>query len=160
LTHRNLLFDIANAVPKLRSLFHPGASTLLFLPLAHSFARIIQIGCVRARSRMGYTADMKDLTADLQRFQPTFVLSVPRAFEKVYTTAQQKAHAAGKGGIFQRAENTAIGYSRALDKGGPGLLLRAEHALFDKLVYGKVRNALGGRCTSAISGGAPLGERL
>ena len=160
LTHRNLYFDIANAIPKLGSLFRTGASTLLFLPLAHSFARIIQVGCVQARTRMGHSADVKNLVAELQGFQPTFILSVPRVFEKVHNTAQQRAYADGKGGIFKRAERTAVAYSRALDQGGPGLALRAEHGLFNKLVYGKLRDALGGRCTSAISGGAPLGERL
>ncbi|HEV7964149.1 MAG TPA: long-chain fatty acid--CoA ligase, partial [Actinoplanes sp.] len=160
LTHRNLYSDIANAVPKLRSLFRPGASTLLFLPLAHSFARIIQAGCVQARTRMGHAADVKNLVADLQSFQPTFILSVPRVFEKVYNTAQQKAQADGKGAIFRRAEQIAIAYSESLDSGGPGLVLRAQHALFNKLVYGKLRAALGGRCEYAISGGAPLGARL
>ncbi|GAA1792775.1 long-chain fatty acid--CoA ligase [Planosporangium flavigriseum] len=160
LTHRNLYFDIANSVPKLRSLFRENSSTLLFLPLAHSFARIIQAGCVLARARMGHTADVKNLVADLQSFQPTFILSVPRVFEKVYNTAAQKAQADGKGSIFARAERVAIAYSESLDAGGPGLLLRAQHALFNKLVYGKLRAALGGRCGHAISGGAPLGTRL
>jgi long-chain acyl-CoA synthetase len=160
LTHRNMLSDITNAIPNLHSMFHEGASTLLFLPLAHSFARLIQIGVVQARAKMGHTADVKNLVADLQSFQPTFVLSVPRVFEKVYNTARQRAEADGKGTIFARAERAAIAYSRALDTGGPGMLLRAEHALFDKLVYGKLRAALGGRCQVAISGGAPLGERL
>jgi long-chain acyl-CoA synthetase len=109
---------------------------------------------------MGHTADVKNLVADLQQFQPTFILSVPRVFEKVYNTAQQRAQADGKGAIFKRAEDIAIGYSQALDRGGPGLALRAQHALFNRLVYGKLRDALGGHCVSAISGGAPLGERL
>jgi long-chain acyl-CoA synthetase len=109
---------------------------------------------------MGHAADVKNLVADLQSFQPTFILSVPRVFEKVYNTAQQKAQADGKGAIFRRAEQVAIGYSESLDKGGPGLVLRAQHGLFNKLVYGKLRAALGGRCASAISGGAPLGTRL
>ncbi|GII21999.1 AMP-dependent synthetase/ligase [Planosporangium mesophilum] len=160
LTHRNLYADIANAVPKLRALFRDDAATLLFLPLAHSFARIIQAGCVQARVRMGHAPDVKNLVADLASFQPTFILSVPRVFEKVYNTAQQKAAADGKGGIFKRAEQIAIAYSESLDSGGPGLVLRAQHALFNKLVYGKLRAALGGRCEYAISGGAPLGVRL
>jgi long-chain acyl-CoA synthetase len=160
LTHRNLYFDIANAVPKLQSMFREGSSTVLFLPLAHSFARIIQAGCIQARARMGHLADVKNLVSDLQSFQPTFILSVPRVFEKVYNTAQQKAQADGKGGIFKRAEQIAIAYSESLDSGGPGLVLRAQHALFNKLVYGKLRAALGGRCEYAISGGAPLGARL
>jgi long-chain acyl-CoA synthetase len=160
LTHRNMYFDIANAIPQLGSLFRPDASTLLFLPLAHSFARIIQVGCVQARARMGHSADVKNLVADLRQFQPTFILSVPRVFEKVYNTAQQRAQADGKGAIFKQAEDVAVRYSQALDQGGPGLTLRAQHALFNKLVYGKLRDALGGHCKSAISGGAPLGERL
>ncbi len=160
LTHRNMYTDIANAVPGLPNLFHESASTLLFLPLAHSFARLIQIGVVYARCRMGHTPDIKNLVADLGEFQPTFVLSVPRVFEKVYNTARQRAHADGKGAIFDRAERVAVAYSESLDTGGPGLLLRAQHALLDRLVYARLRAALGGRCTDAISGGAPLGPRL
>jgi long-chain acyl-CoA synthetase len=161
LTHRNLYFNAANAVAAIPELFHEGAATLLFLPLAHSFARLIQNAVVQARCRMAHTADVKNLVPALQEFQPTFVLAVPRVFEKVYNTARQRAHADGRGAIFDRAERTAVAYSEALDSpGGPGLLLRAEHKLFDTLVYGKLRAALGGRCTHAISGGAPLGARL
>ncbi|MFG2100557.1 AMP-dependent synthetase/ligase [Micromonospora echinaurantiaca] len=161
LTHRNMYADIANAVPVLPNLFNPGASTLLFLPLAHAFARLIQIGVVHARATMRHCSDTKNLVADLQDFRPTFVLSVPRVFEKVYNAAKQKAEADGKGKIFARAEAVAIAYSEALETSrGPGLALRAQHALFDKLVYGKLRAALGGRCRDAISGGAPLGARL
>jgi long-chain acyl-CoA synthetase len=157
ITHRNMLSDIVNAIPELQSLFHQGARTLLFLPLAHSFARLIQIGVVQARATMGHTADTKNLAATLQSFRPTFVLSVPRVFEKVYNTAKQRAHADGKGSIFDRAERVAIAWSST---GKPGPLLKAQHALFDRLVYGKLRAALGGQCSRAISGGAPLGERL
>ncbi|MEV4465999.1 AMP-dependent synthetase/ligase [Micromonospora echinofusca] len=161
LTHRNMYADIANAVPVLPNLFRPGASTLLFLPLAHAFARLIQIGVVQARATMRHCADTKNLVGELQEFRPTFVLSVPRVFEKVYNGAKQKAEADGKGNIFARAEQVAIAYSEALEtSGGPGLALRAQHALFDKLVYRKLRAALGGRCRDAISGGAPLGARL
>ncbi|MER5701854.1 AMP-dependent synthetase/ligase [Micromonospora sp. NPDC002296] len=162
LTHRNMYADIANAVPVLPNLFlRPGASTLLFLPLAHAFARLIQIGMVQARATMAHCPDTTDLIGALQEFKPTFVLSVPRVFEKVYNGARQKAEADGKGKIFDRAEQVAVAYSEALDKpGGPGLALRAQHAVFDKLVYRKLRAALGGRCRDAISGGAPLGARL
>jgi len=160
LSHRNMLSDIANAVPGLPNLFHPGASTLLFLPLAHSFARLVQIGVVQGLVRMGHTPDVRNLVPDLQGFRPTFVLAVPRVFEKVFNTAKQRAHADGKGAIFDRAERVAIAYSEALDGKGPGLLLRAEHALLDRLVYRKLRGALGGQCHAAISGGAPLGARL
>ncbi|MGC5018173.1 AMP-dependent synthetase/ligase [Micromonospora sp. DT47] len=161
LTHRNMYADIANAVPVLPNLFRAGASTLLFLPLAHAFARLIQIGVVQARATMAHCTDTKNLVAELQEFKPTFVLSVPRVFEKVYNGARQKAEADGKGKIFDRAERVAIAYSEALETpDGPGLALRAQHALFDKLVYRKLRAALGGRCRDAISGGAPLGARL
>jgi long-chain acyl-CoA synthetase len=161
LTHRNMYSDIANAVPGLTALFHEGASTLLFLPLAHSFARLIQLGVVYARVRMGHLPDVKDLVATLGEFKPTFVLSVPRVFEKVYNTAKQRAHADGKGRIFDAADRTAVAYSEALDRpGGPGLGLRIQHRIFDRLVYGRLRGALGGQCHSAISGGAPLGARL
>jgi long-chain acyl-CoA synthetase len=160
LTHRNLLSDITNAVPVLPDLFHEGASTLLFLPLAHSFARLIQIGMVQARATMGHLPDTKTLVDDLKLFQPTFLLSVPRVFEKVHTAAKQRAAADGKGGIFDKAEQVAIAYSTALEGDGPGLGLRMQHALYDKLVYGKLRAALGGHCNRAISGGAPLGARL
>ncbi|WP_433262829.1 AMP-dependent synthetase/ligase [Micromonospora vinacea] len=161
LTHRNMYADIANAVPVLPNLFNAGATTLLFLPLAHAFARLIQIGVVQARATMAHCADTKNLVAELQAFRPTFVLSVPRVFEKVYNAAKQKAEADGKGGIFARAEQVAIAYSEALETpGGPGLALRAQHVVFDRLVYRKLRAALGGRCRDAISGGAPLGARL
>ncbi|MGW3888439.1 AMP-dependent synthetase/ligase [Micromonospora chokoriensis] len=161
LTHRNMYADIANAVPVLPNLFNAGATTLLFLPLAHAFARLIQIGVVQARATMAHCADTRNLVAELQAFRPTFVLSVPRVFEKVYNAAKQKAEADGKGGIFARAEQVAIAYSEALEtRGGPGLALRAQHAVFDRLVYRKLRAALGGRCRDAISGGAPLGARL
>ena len=110
---------------------------------------------------MAHCADTKNLVAELQAFRPTFVLSVPRVFEKVYNAAKQKAEADGKGGIFARAEQVAIAYSEALETpGGPGLALRAQHVVFDRLVYRKLRAALGGRCRDAISGGAPLGARL
>ncbi|WP_350933912.1 AMP-dependent synthetase/ligase [Micromonospora mangrovi] len=161
LTHRNMYADIANAVPVLPNLFREGASTLLFLPLAHAFARLIQIGVVQARATMAHCADTKNLVGELQDFKPTFVLSVPRVFEKVYNGARQKAEADGKGKIFDRAEKVAIAYSEALETAeGPGLALRTQHALFDRLVYRKLRAALGGRCRDAISGGAPLGARL
>jgi long-chain acyl-CoA synthetase len=161
LTHRNLYTNAANAIPVLDNILHPGATTLLFLPLAHSFARLIQNAVIQARVRTGHSADVKNLVDDLQAFRPTFVLSVPRVFEKVFNAAKQRAHADGKGAIFDRAAAVAIAYSESLDRpGGPGLGLRMQHKLFDRLVYGKLRAALGGQCRAAISGGAPLGERL
>ncbi|MGZ4464229.1 MAG: AMP-dependent synthetase/ligase [Nocardioides sp.] len=161
LTHGNFMFELGVAVDELERLFSTdGASTLLFLPLAHVFARIIQVGCVKSRVRLGHSADIKNLVADLGEFKPTFILAVPRVFEKVFNTASQKATADGRGKIFDRAAETAIAYSRGLDKGRPSLAVRAQHALFSRLVYGKLREALGGRCEYAVSGGAPLGDRL
>ncbi len=160
LTHRNIHTDVANSIPGLPELFHAGSSTLLFLPLAHSFARLIQIGCMEGRAKIAHTADVANLLAELASFQPTFILSVPRVFEKIYNGARQKAHAGGKGAIFDRAERVAVEYSEALDRSGPGLLLRLQHRVFDRLVYSRLRGVLGGRCERAISGGAPLGARL
>ena len=171
LTHGNFMVELGVAVDELEELFVPATgsghagqsgqpSTLLFLPLAHVFARIIQVGCVKSRTRLGHSADIKNLVADLQAFRPTFVLAVPRVFEKVFNTASQRATADGRGAIFDRAAETAIAYSRGLEKGKPSLAVRAQHAVFSRLVYGKLRDALGGRCQYAVSGGAPLGDRL
>jgi long-chain acyl-CoA synthetase len=161
LTHGNFMFELGVAVPELHELFEADdASTLLFLPLAHVFARIIQVGAIKARVRLGHSADIKHLLPDLDKFKPTFVLAVPRVFEKIFNTASQKATAEGRGGIFGRAADTAIAYSRALDRGKVPLTLRARHALFSRLVYGRLRAALGSRCAYAVSGGAPLGDRL
>ena len=160
LTHGNLLGTGRSAGMVLPELFNPDGATLLFLPLAHVFARLIQVACVETGARMGHTADIKNLLPDFAAFQPTFILSVPRVFEKVYNTAKQKAHADGKGAIFDRAEAVAIAYSEALAKGRVGLPLALQHRLFDKLVYSKLRVALGGKVAWAVSGGAPLGARL
>lgn len=161
LTHGNFMFELGVAVDELDRLFETeGASTLLFLPLAHVFARIIQVGCVKSRTRLGHSADIKNLLPDLQEFKPTFILAVPRVFEKVFNTASQKATADGRGAIFDKAAETAIAYSRGLDRGRPSVVVRAKHAVFARLVYGKLLAALGGECTFAVSGGAPLGERL
>ena len=160
LTHRNLLATGRSAGIVLAELFNPDGSTLLFLPLAHVFARLIQVACVETQARMGHTADIKNLLSDLGEFSPTFLLSVPRVFEKVYNTAKQRAHADGKGLIFDRAEKVAVAYSQAQDRGVPGFALTLQHRLFDRLVYVKLRAAMGGRIAWAVSGGAPLGSRL
>lgn len=161
ITHGNFMFELGVAVDELHELFDADdSSTLLFLPLAHVFARIIQIGAVKSRTRLGHSADIKNLVADLGEFKPSFILAVPRVFEKVFNTASQRATADGRGRIFDRAADTAIAYSRALDGKRVPVRLRAQHALFDRLVYGKLRQALGGSCTYAVSGGAPLGDRL
>ena len=161
ITHGNFMVELGTATEELHELFaEEDAATLLFLPLAHVFARIIQIGCVRSGVRMAHSADITTLVADLQEFRPSFVLGVPRVFEKVFNTASQRATADGRGKVFDRAAEVAIAYSRGLDRGRPSVAVRAQHAVFSRLVYGKLREALGGRCRYAISGGAPLGERL
>jgi long-chain acyl-CoA synthetase len=161
LTHGNFRGEVAGALEVLPEVFdREGASTLLFLPLAHVFARIIQVGAIRAGAKLGHTADIKDLVGHLGEFEPTFVLAVPRVFEKIFNSASAKAYADGRGKIFDRAAQAAISYSRAQDNGKPGVAQRTRHALFDRLVYAKLREALGGHAEWAISGGAPLGERL
>ncbi|MTD53533.1 AMP-dependent synthetase/ligase [Amycolatopsis pithecellobii] len=160
LTHRNLLAEIRADILAFPQLMEPGNSLLCFLPLAHVLARAIALTAIAARVTLGHTPDVKNLVADLGTFRPTFVVAVPRVFEKVYNTAKQKAHSEGKGKIFDLAESVAVQYSEAQDKGGAGFGLKAQHFLFDKLVYAKLRAALGGRCVAAVSGGAPLGPRL
>ena len=161
LTHGNFMFELGVATQVLDELFDSeAASTLLFLPLAHVFARIIQVGAVKHRVRLGHSADITNLLDDLGSFHPTFILAVPRVFEKVFNTASQRAVADGRGKIFDAAIKTAITYSQARDHSGPGPLLKARHALFDRLVYAKLSLALGGKAQYAVSGGAPLGERL
>jgi long-chain acyl-CoA synthetase len=154
LTHKNCMFEVDNVVQGMPDVFlAEGSSTLLFLPIAHVFGRLIQLGCVRAGVRLGHSADIKDLLPGLQSFQPTFLLAVPRVFEKIYNSSQQKATAEGKGNIFNSAAQVAIDYSKALDEGGPGLMLKIKHAVFDRLVYSKLRAAMGGQMRWAVSGG-------
>lgn len=163
LTHGNLMSECDNLIAGIPEVFlREDASTLLFLPLAHVFGRLIQLAMIRARVTMGHSPNPGTLLKDLQGFQPTFLLAVPRVFEKVYNGASSKAHDASKikGAIFDAATATAIAYSESLDKGGPSKVLAIRHGLFDKLVYSKLRDAMGGRVTHAISGGASLGARL
>ena len=163
LTHENLLAAVRNTFMGPLAAIHAygTASTLLFLPLAHVFARVIEVGTLEAGIVLGHCPDMNDLLPDLASFQPTFVLAVPRVFEKVYNGAEAKAVGDGRGKIFARAAQVAVAYSESLDSPrGAGLVLRAQHALFNRLVYGKLRAALGGRAEWAISGGAALAPRL
>jgi len=163
LTHQNLLSAVRNAFlgPLTDFTSMEDSGTLLFLPLAHVFARIIEVGCIEAGIVLGHCGDINALLPALAAFRPTFILAVPRVFEKVYNSAEQKAVSEKKGAIFGRAARTAIAYSQGLDApGGPGFGLRAQHALFDRLVYAKLRAALGGRAGYAVSGGAALTERL
>ncbi|WP_406475433.1 AMP-dependent synthetase/ligase [Streptomyces platensis] len=162
LSHRSFFAECGNIVERLRPLFRTGeSSVLLFLPIAHVFGRLVQVAAVMAPIKLGHAPDIKNLTDDLASFRPKLVLGVPRVFEKVYNSARAKAQADGKGKIFDKAADVAIAYSRALDTpSGPAFGLKLKYKVFDRLVYGKLRAVLGGRATHAISGGAPLGERL
>ena len=160
LTHSNLVYEIRGAKAAFPTLLDKGERLLVFLPLAHVLARALTIAAFSNKVTLGFTSDIKNLVPMFGVFKPTLVVSVPRVFEKVYNTAEQNARKDGKGKIFEIAANTAIEFSKASDGGGPGMLLRAKHAVFDRLVYGKLRAALGGHCRAAISGGAPLGARL
>lgn len=161
LLHRGFVDLSKNAQLELPQVVKEGHSTLLFLPLAHVFARFISVLCVHGGIKVGHQPDTKNVAPAMQSFKPHFLLAVPRVFEKVYNSAEQKAEAGGKGKIFRKAVQVGIDYSRALDtKGGPSLVLKLEHKVFDALVYKKLRAAMGGRVQYAVSGGAPLGERL
>ncbi len=170
LTHGNLLADVRNAVagPLCEVFEMVGSSTMLFLPLAHSFARVIQVGCLEAGVVLGHWPDASTLAQGLPEFQPTFLLAVPRVFEKVYNSAQQQAAASrAKSMIFSAAAETAVAWSRSAGHDAAangsarnGRRLRLRHALFDRLVYSKLRAAVGGKVQYAVSGGAPLGDRL
>jgi len=162
LTHGNFLAECGNVVEAASDLFlKPGGSTLLFLPVAHVFGRMVQIGAIHAGLHLAHCSDpVGRLQPDLASFKPTFVLAVPRIFEKIYNGAEARADGAGKGKIFRKAAEVAIAYSEAQDRRGFNPLLTLKHAIFDKLVYSKIRLAMGGSVEAAISGGAPLGKRL
>jgi long-chain acyl-CoA synthetase len=162
LTHENFYSLTVNAVEAVPEVFaEPNGRTLLFMPLAHVFARFIGVLVVAGGTVLAHTPDTKNLLEDLGEFKPTYILSVPRVFEKVYNSSEQKAAAGGKVKIFHWAAATAIAYSRALDDPrGPGLGLKIQHKVADALVFKKLRAALGGKAKWAVSGGAPLGERL
>jgi len=162
LTHGNFLAECGNVVQGASDLFlKPGGSTLLFLPVAHVFGRMIEIGAISAGLHLAHCSDpVGRLPMDLASFKPTFVLAVPRIFEKIYNGAEARAEAAGKGKIFRKAAEVAVAYSESLDKKSVSPLLSMKHKLFDKLVFSKIRAGLGGRVEAAISGGAPLGVRL
>ena len=161
LTHQNFLSECGNVVQGASDLFlKPGGSTLLFLPVAHVFGRMVEVGAITAGLHLAHCGDITRLAADLGTFKPTFVLAVPRIFEKIYNGAEAKADAAGKGSIFRKAADIAIQYSEAQDSKKLNIGLMIKHAIFDKLVYSKIRAGMGGRVEAAISGGAPLGVRL
>lgn len=161
LTHGNFAeLSLQALATDLGDVVDQNASTVLFIPLAHVFARYISVLAVAGGAKVGHTSDIKNLVDDLQSFHPSFLLAVPRVFEKVYNGAKLKAEAGGKGKIFEAGAATAIEYSKAEQAGKIPFMLKARRTLFDKLLYGKLRNAMGGNVTHAVSGGGPLGARL
>ncbi|MET0304270.1 MAG: AMP-dependent synthetase/ligase [Microbacteriaceae bacterium] len=160
LTHSNFVELSRNAAVAMKDVVAEGSSTLLFITTAHVFARFISILSVYSGVKVGHQADTKQLLPSLGSFKPTFLLAVPRVFEKVYNSSEQKAESGGKGKIFRSAADVAVAHSKALDAGSVPLGLKIKFALFDKLVYSKLKTAMGGRVKYAVSGSAPLGSRL
>ncbi|MFJ7198115.1 MULTISPECIES: AMP-dependent synthetase/ligase [unclassified Streptomyces] len=172
LGHGNFFAEVDNAIellhPVFKSVSKDPASTLLFLPLSHVFGRMVAIGCLRARVRLGHAPSIRteDLLADLAGFRPTFLLAIPYVLEKVYNTGRATAEKMGRAASFDRAASIAQRYGEAVEAAehgtgpGPGLGLRAARALYDPLVYRRIRAALGGHVRYAICGGSPLGHRL
>ena len=160
LTHANFVETVRNAAVVMKDIVNPESSTLLFITTAHIFARFISVLCIHGGVKVGHQADTKQLVASCGSFKPTFLLAVPRVFEKVYNSSEQKAEAGGKGKIFRKAADVAIAHSKALDAGSVPLKLKLEFAVLDRLVLSKIRAALGGRVKYAVSGSAPLGLRL
>ena len=160
LTHSNFVELCRNARTAMTEVVYPGASTLLFITTAHIFARFISVLCIHGGVKVGHQPDTKQLLPSMGTFKPSFLLAVPRVFEKVYNSSEQKAESAGRGKIFRSAADVAIAHSKALDAGSVPLSLKIKFALFDKLVYSKIRAAMGGNVSFAVSGSAPLGLRL
>ena len=160
LTHGNFVELSENAAAALPEVVREGGQTIMFLPLAHVFARFISVLCVAGGVTVAHTPDVKNLLPDLQSYKPSFILAVPRVFEKVYNNSMLKAEDGGKGKIFHAGADVAIAWSKAEQAGRIPLGLRVKHAVFDRLLYGKIRTAMGGRVQHAVSGGAPLGDRL
>jgi len=160
LMHSNFVELSRNSLAALPEVAKEGAQTIMFLPLAHVFARFISVLAVAAGATVAHTPDVKSLLPDLQSYKPSFLLVVPRVFEKVYNSSMLKAEDGGKGKIFHAGAKTAIEWSKAKEQGKIPLGLKLRHALFDKLLFSKIRTAMGGRVQYAVSGGAPLGDRL
>jgi long-chain acyl-CoA synthetase len=160
LRHDNFTGTVDGARDGMGEVIGDGASTLLFIPLAHVFARYIAVTSIEFGVLVGHEPDTKDLMHAVSTFKPTFLLAVPRVFEKIYNSAEQKASLDGRGSIFKRAADVAVAHSEAVARGRVQLSLKLQFALFDKLVYAKLRAAMGGRVQYAISGSAPLSPRL
>ena len=165
ITHGNFAHFAVNVPEFLPEMLKPaGSSTLMFLPLAHVLARAVQMGCIASGIRLGHT-NPNDLVEDMGTFQPTFLLAVPRIFEKIYAGAAAKAEKAGKGRLFRAAADTAIAWSQAEDRAGrggrgPSVALKLRHLAFDKVLFPKVRSVFGGNLKIAISGASALSPSL
>lgn len=157
LSHSNFYELSRNARLAIPEVVNPESSTVLFITLAHVFARFISVLAIHGGVKVGHQPDTKLLLPALGSFKPTFLLAVPRVFEKVYNSSEQKAEAGGKGKIFRAAAAVAVEHSKALDAGKVPLGLSLKFALFNALVYKKIKAALGGRVKYAVSGSAPLG---
>ncbi|QIY56174.1 long-chain fatty acid--CoA ligase [Streptomyces sp. RPA4-5] len=172
LTHANFFAEVDNAVellhPVFKSVSEEPAATLLFLPLSHVFGRMVAVGCLRARVRLGHAPSIQtdDLLADLAGFRPTFLLAIPYVLEKVYNTGRATAEKMGRSSSFDRAARIARSYGEAIEAkehgtgAGPGVALKAARKLYDPLVYRRIRAALGGKVRHVLCGGSPLGRRL
>ena len=160
LTHSNFVELTRNAARAIPEVVNTQSRTLLFITTAHIFARFISVLCIHGGVQVGHQADTKQLLPAMASFKPTFLLAVPRVFEKIYNSSEQKAESGGRGKIFRRAAAVAIAHSKALDAGTMTLPLTVQFAVFDRLVLSKIRAAMGGNVTFAVSGSAPLGLRL
>ncbi|MFE7972617.1 AMP-dependent synthetase/ligase [Streptomyces shenzhenensis] len=172
ITHGNFMFEADTVIERWEPVFHSRkgdeAATLLFLPLAHVFGRMVEIAAIRGGVRFGHQPQLNAaaLLPDLQAFRPTFILAVPYIFEKVFNSARRKAEKEGKAGPFEKAVDVAVRYADAMEAKawgtgpGPSAGLRMQHQFFDKVVYAKVRAAMGGRIRNAMSGGSAMDRRL
>jgi long-chain acyl-CoA synthetase len=160
LTHSNLRNNAKQALAAVRAMVGDQETALLFLPLAHSLAKIIWLVCQEHGVRVAFCSNIANLVPEMAMSRPTFVVAVPRIFEKVYNSAQHKAQSDGKGKIFDRAADAGVKWSRERAGGKVGFMTGVWHSLFDRLVYGKLRAVFGGDLKFAVSGGGPLGERL
>jgi long-chain acyl-CoA synthetase len=160
LTHANLRANTKQSLAGLAPAMGDDERDLLFLPLAHTLAKIVLLTSMEYGIKCAFSPSTAQLVEELNMTKPTLVVAVPRVFEKIYNSAQHKAHSERKGFIFDRATDVAVDWSKGVSKGGPGLVTKVFHTVFDRLVYSKLRQVFGGDLRLAISGGGPLGERL
>ena len=160
LSHGNFIWESRQLEAMAPQVMNDTQRQLMFLPLAHIWARLVEVVCISTGVTISYSSGVPQLIDELSMVRPTWIFSVPRVFEKIYNAAKQQADSQRKGRIFDRASDVAIRYSTDLDSGGPGAWTRIQHAVFDRLVYSKLRAKFGGELKFAFSGGAPLGTRL